>query len=73
MSFKIYYKRMKTEPAEIRNIRTEYGRWHLKPGKYVIHHTKLARQLFECGFLLGYNKHNQDRVTEFMRARFNKS
>ena len=39
MSYRIYYKLLKTEPAEIRNVRTEYGRWHIRPEKYVIHHT----------------------------------
>lgn len=64
---RIYFLRVSPEPPLIRDLYTDRGKWK---DKYRINHSNLVMQLFECGFVLGDNSGNQDRIDEFMRQRF---
>lgn len=51
----------------IQDLYTDQGNWK---NKYRINHSNLVMQLFECGFVLGDNLTNQERIEAFMRRRF---
>lgn len=67
---RIYFVRVAPEPPLIRGLYTDHGKWHGRSDRYRINHSDLVMQLFECGFVLGDNSANQDRIDEFMRRRF---
>ena len=51
----------------IQDLYADQGKWK---DKYRINHSNLVMQLFECGFVLGDNSANQERIEVFMRRRF---
>ena len=57
---------VRTSPP-IQGLYTDQGKWK---DKYRINHSNLVMQLFECGFVLGDNSANQERIEAFMRRRF---
>ena len=64
---RIYFVRRSPEPSPIQGLYTDRGKWK---DKYRINHSNLVMQLFECGFVLGDNSANQERIAQFMRRRF---
>ena len=67
---RIYFKRVSPEPPPIRNLYTDQGKWYAKRESWRINHSNLVMQLFECGFLLGKNSENGERIREYMEIRF---
>ena len=67
---RIYFARVPPEPPPIQNLYTDHGRWYARSDRYRVNHSNLVMQLFECGFVLGLNADNQERIAEFMRERF---
>lgn len=64
---RVYFVRQSPEPPPIQGLYTDQGKWK---DKYRINHSNLVMQLFECGFVLGDNSANQERIEAFMRRRF---
>lgn len=64
---RIYFMRMPPEPPPIERLYTDNDQWR---DGFRINHSNLVMQLFECGFVLGMNNENGDRIEEFMRMRF---
>ena len=67
---RIYFKRVPPEPPPIKTLYTDFGKWFARQSCFRINHSNLVMQLFECGFILGPNKDNQQRIEEFMRQKF---
>ena len=67
---RIYFARVPPEPPPIHRLYTDYGKWFARLNRYRINHSNLVMQLVECGFVLGMNNENSDRIAEFMRLRF---
>ena len=67
---RIYFARVPPEPPPIRTLYTDYGKWYARSKRYRINHSNLVMQLFECGFVLGFNTTNQARIERFMKKRF---
>lgn len=67
---RIYFGRVPPEPPAIRHLYTDYGKWYAMRNKWRINHSNLVMQLFECGFLLGDNSNNEDRIKKYMERRF---
>ena len=53
-------------PSIVRDLSADHGAWYRRPDSYRINHYNLVMQLFECGFLLGANRHNKDRIDKFI-------
>ena len=67
---RIYFKRVAPEPPPIKRLYTDFGKWYSRKECYRINHSSLVEQLFECGFLLGLNTKNGNRIESYMRKRF---
>ncbi len=67
---RVYFKRVPPEPPIIKTLYTDHGKWYAKRGAYRINHSALVMQLFECGFVLGWNTRNGRRIKAFMSKRF---
>jgi len=67
---RIYFKDTHPKPTIIERLCTDYGKWYAKSQSYRINHSALVMQLFECGFLLGKNAGNAERIRNFMNRRF---
>ena len=67
---RIYFVRVAPEPPPIQRLYTDYAKWYAKGNCYRINHSNLVMQLFECGFVLGKNTNNANRIAEFMQRRF---
>ena len=70
MQLRIYFARVPPEPAPIKTLYTDHGKWYRTKELYRINHTNLVMQLFECGFVLGDNSQNSRRIKKFMKRRF---
>ena len=70
MELRIYFRDSPPTPPVMRQLFTDQGKWFARREKYRINHTNLVFQLLECGFLLGDNSENTERIEEFMRRRF---
>ena len=67
---RIYFARVPPEPPPIKRLYTDCGKWYARQDRYRINHSNLVMQLFECGFVLGMNDRNANRIRKFMRRRF---
>ena len=68
---RIYFSRVPPEPPLIRTLFTDRGKWWTgADDQYRINHSNLVMQLFECGFVLGMNSGQEQRITKFMKMRF---
>ena len=67
---RIYFKRVPPEPSIIKTLYTDHSKWYAKKDAYRINHSALVMQLFECGFILGKNSQNTERVKTFMNRKF---
>lgn len=67
---RIYFLPVPPQPPFIQDLKPRSKEWPARPGKYRINHTNLVMQLFECGFVLGTNSNNAERIKAFMRRRF---
>ena len=67
---RIYFKPVNPIPTQIESLITGSKQWHAKKQNYRINHSNLVMQLFGCGFLLGLNGPNQDRINRFMKEKF---
>ena len=67
---RIYFARVPPEPPPIKRLYTDCGKWYARRGLYRINHSNLVMQLFECGFVLGTNTNNANRINTFMQQRF---
>lgn len=70
LELRIYFRDIPPTPPPISRLFTDHGKWYARQEKYRINHTNLVFQLLECGFLLGNNADNTDRITQFMARRF---
>ena len=70
MQLRIYFRDVPPTPPVVRQLFTDQGKWFAMREKYRINHTNLVFQLLECGFLLGDNSENAERIEAFMRHRF---
>lgn len=66
---RIYFNPIPPIPPEIEELRSG-GEWYARGGRYRINHTNLVLQLFACGFTLGFNAKNSERITEMMNSKF---
>lgn len=66
---RIYFTPVQPIPQCVENLRSK-SKWFAKREQHRINHSNLVMQLFQCGFVLGSNSHNQDRISEFMRRVF---
>lgn len=57
-------------PEVVENLVTDQGAWFMRANSYRINHTNLFMQLLECGFLLGRNEENLERIHRQMAQRF---
>lgn len=70
MELRIYFRDVAPTPPAISRLYTDQGKWYKRREQYRINHTNLVFQLLECGFLLGNNAGNTERIAEFMARRF---
>lgn len=71
---RIYFTLVEPAPSIILKVYTDYGKWHKKRNQHRINHTNLFFQLCECGFVLGKNQDNGNRIANFLENKFpNKS
>lgn len=67
---RIYFLPVPPEPPLIQKLKPSDRKWFARPNHYRINHTNLVMQLFECGFVLGTNSDNAERIKGFMRRKF---
>jgi len=67
---RIYFRNVPPVPPVMRRLYTDQGKWYARRESYRVNHSNLVFQLFECGFLLGNNADNEERIQEFMANRF---
>lgn len=67
---RIYFALFPPQPPLIQDLNPVYGQWIGQHNLYRINHTNLVMQLFECGFVLGKNQQNAERIAHFMRRKF---
>lgn len=67
---RIYFRNVAPVPPVMRRLYTDQGKWYARRESYRVNHSNLVLQLFGCGFLLGDNSGNEDRITRFMENRF---
>lgn len=70
IQLRIYFRDVAPTPPFVRQLFTDQGKWFAMREKYRINHTNLVFQLLGCGFLLGDNSENGERIEEFMKRRF---
>ena len=67
---RIYFRNVAPVPPVMERLYTDQGKWYARRESYRVNHSKLVAQLFECGFLLGANAGNEERIARFMARRF---
>ena len=70
IELRIYFRNVAPVPPVMERLYTDQGKWFARRESYRVTHSNLVLQLFECGFLLGVNSDNEERITEFMTRRF---
>ena len=70
MELRIYFRNVAPIPPIMERLYTDQGKWYARRESYRVNHSNLVLQLFECGFLLGVNDDNEERIREFMAQRF---
>ena len=70
MELRIYFRNTAPVPPVMERLYTDQGKWYAKRESYRVNHSNLVLQLFECGFLLGLNDINEERIRAFMAQRF---
>ncbi len=66
---RIYYTQHEPVPVLIGDLTTDCGK-RGSPDRCRINHSNLVMQLVECGFILGSNTGNEERIEKFMANRF---
>lgn len=67
---RVYFTAVSPQPPFILTLNPKYGQWFSQNSRYRINHTNLVMQLFKCGFVLGRNNNNSDRIAHFMQQKF---
>ena len=70
MELRIYFRNIAPVPPVMEQLYTDQGKWFARRQSYRVNHSNLVLQLFECGFLLGENGGNEQRIQNFMANRF---
>ena len=70
VELRIYFRNVAPVPPVMERLYTDQGKWYARRESYRVNHSNLVLQLFECGFLLGVNDNNEERIREFMAQRF---
>ncbi len=67
---RIYFRNVAPVPPVMERLYADYGKWYAMRQSYRVNHTALVFQLLECGFLIGDNSGNTERIQDFMERRF---
>ena len=70
MQLRIYFRNLPPVPPVMERLYTDQGKWYARRESYRVNHSNLVLQLFRCGFLLGGNDVNEERIMGFMEERF---
>ena len=70
MELRIYFRNVPPVPPVMERLYADMGKWYARRESYRVNHSNLVFQLLECGFLLGENAGNEERIQEFMANRF---
>ena len=69
IQLRIYFNPISPIPPQVDDLRSN-STWVAKKNKHRINHTNLVIQLFKCGFVLGSNTKNSERITNMMNSKF---
>ena len=66
---RVYFNPITPIPSQVEDLRSS-SKWFARENRYRINHTNLVMQLFGCGFILGLNSENNERITKMIASKF---